>query len=97
MAAEEATNGVLLNRKGKERNIDPLRLFTSNHAFAYCYASDELLEWWAKNPRITFPEYERQMYESAPPEDEEPWVPPDEGEEPWASASQWGHDDETPF
>lgn len=66
MAAEEATRGALLNRKGIAAGIDTLRLFTSNRAFAYCYASEELIEWWAEHPRMTFPEYEKQMYEPEP-------------------------------
>ncbi|OZB81568.1 MAG: hypothetical protein B7X41_16760 [Microbacterium sp. 14-71-5] len=66
--AENATNGALLNAAGRRRRIDPMRLFLSNRAFAYCYASEELRDWWAEHPRITFPDYERQVYE-APPDD----------------------------
>ncbi|OZB80560.1 MAG: hypothetical protein B7X32_19130, partial [Microbacterium sp. 13-71-7] len=61
--AENATNGALLNAAGRRRRIDPMRLFLSNRAFAYCYASEELRDWWAEHPRITFPDYERQVYE----------------------------------
>ncbi|MGN7187556.1 hypothetical protein [Microbacterium enclense] len=68
IAAETATNGALLNQKGRRARIDPMRLFESNAAFAYCYASEELIDWWHSHPRMTFPEYERQMYDSVPHE-----------------------------
>lgn len=64
--AENATNGALLNADGRRRRIDPMQLFTSNHTFAYRYASEELRDWWAHHPRMTFPEYERQSYEAVP-------------------------------
>ena len=74
IAAETATNGALLNADGRARGIDPMRLFTGNHAYAYRYASEELRDWWAHHPRMTFPEYERQTYEAAP-DDYYDWEP----------------------
>ena len=62
-AAETACNGRLLNRRGEEAGIDPVRLFRSGPAFANAYASEELLEHWAKYPRPTFARYERQRFE----------------------------------
>lgn len=76
IAAETETNGALLNVKGRAAGIDPMRLFTGNRSFAYCYASEELVEWWETHPRMTFPDYERQMYEPEP--DPEEFIFPDD-------------------
>ena len=62
--AEEATNGALLNRRGQERGIDPYSLFTHNSTYFRAYASEELVEWFSRNPRLTFSDYERQMFSS---------------------------------
>lgn len=59
-AAETATNGRLLNRRGEAKGIDPMALFRSNQRFAEAYASEELREWWREHPRPTFAAYERQ-------------------------------------
>lgn len=64
--AEAATNGALLNPEAIRRGIDPLTLFTGNRYYARRWASEELLEWWERHPRMSFPEYERQVYEPAP-------------------------------
>lgn len=66
IAAETHTNGCLLNAEGRARGIDPMTLFIRNRAYAYRYASEELRDWWEQHPRVTFPEYERQMYEAVP-------------------------------
>lgn len=60
--AETACNGRLLNRRGLANGIDPLRLFKSNAAFAYTYASEELVAHWRVHPRPTFAAYEAQRY-----------------------------------
>ncbi|MFE5895901.1 phage minor capsid protein [Streptomyces sp. NPDC056488] len=52
-AAEEATNGYLLNRKGRERGVDPGSLFTGPARIAYAYASDELKAFWRQFERKT--------------------------------------------
>ncbi|MFD7068491.1 phage minor capsid protein [Streptomyces sp. NPDC059913] len=52
-AAEDATNGYLLNRKGRERGVDPGSLFTGPARIAYAYASDELKAFWRTTERKT--------------------------------------------
>jgi hypothetical protein len=53
-AAEQATNGYLLNAEGQRRGLDPLDLWRQNEAYARRWASDELKEWWDANGRMTF-------------------------------------------
>ncbi|WP_331757307.1 phage minor capsid protein [Streptomyces albidoflavus] len=52
-AAEDATNGYLLNRRGREQGVDPGSLFTGPARIAYAYASDELKAFWRKQERKT--------------------------------------------
>lgn len=59
MAAEEATNGAMLNARGREKGVDPFTLFMGNETRARAYASEELIEHWEKHPRITFAKFER--------------------------------------
>ncbi len=56
-AAEAATRGYLLNRRGRETNIDPTSLFTGPARIAYAYASDELKAFWRAHPRKTQQEF----------------------------------------
>lgn len=58
-AAEAATNGAMLNARGRERGIDPFSLFMGNQTRALAYASEELVEYWEKHPRVTFAMFER--------------------------------------
>lgn len=58
-AAYEATNGVLLNARGRAAGVNEARLFTAGGAFAAAYASRELREFWATTPRMTVTEFER--------------------------------------
>ncbi|AQY02059.1 hypothetical protein [Microbacterium foliorum] len=58
-AAEEATNGAMLNVRGREKGIDPFTLFMGNETRARAYASEELIEHWEAHPRITFAKFER--------------------------------------
>lgn len=60
MNAEDECRGVLLNREGKAKDIDPLSLFSGPAARARKYASEELKTWWARNGRITFAEWKFQ-------------------------------------
>ncbi len=53
LLAEAATNGYMLNREGKARDIDPVSLFTGPEARVRKYASPELIEWFEKHPRPT--------------------------------------------
>lgn len=59
-AAEEATNGAMLNARGRQKGIDPFSLFMGNENRALAYASEELVEHWQSHPRITFSQFERQ-------------------------------------
>ncbi|WP_416963100.1 phage minor capsid protein [Streptomyces sp. Agncl-13] len=57
LAAEDATNGYLLNAKAKAAGINPAELFTGPARIAYARASDELKEWWAQHGRLTQAEF----------------------------------------
>ena len=57
--ALEATNGVLVNAVGISLRIDGFTLFQSARKYSEKYASEELLDWWEKNPRLTLPEFEK--------------------------------------
>lgn len=65
-AAEEATNGALLNERGQARMIDPFSLFTHNHTYLLAYASPELVEWIKEHPRVTFADYEAALTDNEP-------------------------------
>lgn len=52
-AAGAATNGVMLNRRGKARGITELDIFTGNNVIFQAYASDELRDHLAAHPRTT--------------------------------------------
>lgn len=60
MAAEEATNGYLLNQRGRRAQVDAYSLFMGNEARALAYASEELRDWWRDHPRPVFARYERE-------------------------------------
>lgn len=88
--AETACNGRLLNRRGAAAGIDPIRLFKSNTAFAYAYASEELIEHWRTHPRPTFAAYEAQRLRDADALAEE--QPPACHERPvWCPVHGWQH------
>ena len=57
LAAEDATNGYLLNAKAKAAGINPAELFSGPARIAYARASDELKEWWAEHGRLTQAEF----------------------------------------
>jgi len=61
--AADACNGVLLNARGKRAGIDPYSLFIGNETRAHAYASEELVEWWASHPRLTWSAFEKQSVE----------------------------------
>lgn len=62
LAAERATNGRLLNRKGMAKKIDSTSLWRGTATRAYAYASDELKEHWARHPRVNFEEFEKRAF-----------------------------------
>jgi hypothetical protein len=53
VAAENATRGNMLNRKGRARDINPRALITSREENFRRYASDELMEYYATHHRPT--------------------------------------------
>lgn len=61
-----ATNGAMLNERGRMRGIHSFDLFTHNRTFFSAYASEELVEWRAKNPHLSFVEFERMMLDDEP-------------------------------
>lgn len=60
VAAEEATNGAMLNARGREKGIDAFTLFMGPEVRALAYASEELVEHWEQHPRVTYAKFERQ-------------------------------------
>jgi hypothetical protein len=62
-AAVDATNGNLLNARGKAAGIHGHTLFMGTTARAHAYASPELLEWWAVHGRLTFQAFAEQHLE----------------------------------
>lgn len=61
IAAEEASNGFLLNAAGVAAGIDPRELWGGNVERARRYASEELKRWWAERPRKTFTEFKAEL------------------------------------
>lgn len=62
--AETELNGVLLNQRGKRARIDAYSLFIGPEVRALAYASEELVEWWTRHPRLTFEQYEHTRVEA---------------------------------
>lgn len=67
LAAEEATNGYMVNKKGQRAGIDPKTLWEGSEARARKYASEELLDYWdgqgdvKGHRRYTLAEQRRQL------------------------------------
>ncbi|MBK6018515.1 phage capsid protein [Streptomyces sp. MBT53] len=57
LAAEDATNGYLLNKAARAAGHSPASLFSGPARIAYARASDELKEWWATHGRLTQAEF----------------------------------------
>ena len=53
VAAEDATRGNMVNRKGRARGINPRTLITGRESEFRRYASDELMEYYATHHRPT--------------------------------------------
>lgn len=62
LAAETACRTRLLNDRGERAGIDAMSLFSGPASRAKAYASPELIEWWQHHPRLTFEDFERQMF-----------------------------------
>lgn len=61
--ALEACGGVLVNTEGKAQHVDGYSLFTGPAIRAYRFASWELQQFWAENPRLSMNDYETQWIE----------------------------------
>lgn len=61
LAAEQETRGYLVNRKGQAEGIDPKSLFSGDRKRAMRYASEELLRFWASNPRLGYADFKAQV------------------------------------
>lgn len=57
LAAEEATRGNLLSKRGQRSGVDPRELFSGPASRARAYASEELKRWWQDHPRQTATEF----------------------------------------
>lgn len=57
LAAEQACRGHLLSKAGHTAGINPRDLWTGTTARAARYASEELLDFWDRHPRITRTQY----------------------------------------
>lgn len=71
LAAEQATNGHMVNPAGRDRRvkgkpdpISPRSLFSGPTARAGKYASPELLEFWETHPRLTLEQFTAQVTRS---------------------------------
>lgn len=56
--AVDDTNGAIFSAEGKRLGIDDMTLFTGR--LTRRYASEELLEWWTKHPRLTWTQFRAQ-------------------------------------
>jgi hypothetical protein len=61
LQAEQNTAGHMLSPAGRDARIDPRSLFTGPLARARKYASEELLRWWADNPRLDRTQFRAQL------------------------------------
>lgn len=64
--ASDDTSGALLNARGKSKGVDAFSLFSGNETRALAYASEELVEWWGKHPRMSYTAFERMWFQSPP-------------------------------
>lgn len=58
LAADADCKGVLLNRLGIAKGIDPYSLFEGPFSRVEKYASEELYQWFAEHGRITYGKFE---------------------------------------
>lgn|GEM_PF-1285401 len=61
-AAVDATNGVLLNARGRAEGVASPSLFLGPRSRAEAFASAELREFWSTHPRVTFAQFERDWW-----------------------------------
>jgi len=56
--AIDECDGVLLNRRGRRAGVSSFSLFMGPATRTRAYASEELLAFWSRDPRVTFEEFE---------------------------------------
>ncbi|MFD4918892.1 hypothetical protein ACFWNR_37530 [Streptomyces virginiae] len=62
LAAEDYTNGFMLNRQARAAGVDPISLFSGPAHVAYARASEDLIRFWEEvSPRITLAEFAEQV------------------------------------
>lgn len=66
LAAEAACNGYLLSAAGRNLVADPAALWPMARRLSDRYASEELRDWWADHPKMTFAEWQEQAREKRP-------------------------------
>lgn len=57
IAAEQATRGNMVNKKGRAKGVDPRSLWTAGDAARARYASEELRAYWDAHPIVTRREF----------------------------------------
>lgn len=62
-AAEEATNGYMVNARGQAKGWTGMAVFTGPPTVVQAYASDELKEHLAAHPRTSTRAFEAQWFE----------------------------------
>jgi hypothetical protein len=61
--ALDACGGVLVNAAGRRQHVDGYDLFTGPAVKAYRFASEELVDFWEANPRLSMNDFEAQWVE----------------------------------
>jgi predicted lipoprotein len=61
--ATEATNGVMLNKRGKAAGVSSYSLMFGPAVRVTAYASEELIEFFAHHNRITYAQFERAWFQ----------------------------------
>src|ERR1700677_554784 len=65
LAADALCRGSLLSKAGRAAGVSESSLWTGRRDVAMKYASEELRDFWAVNPRMTVTEYAAQLAEAA--------------------------------
>lgn len=63
-AADDELSGYLLNQRGTDAGIEAMTLFYGPAVRVKAYASEELVNWFQENGRMTFQEYEESRFQS---------------------------------
>lgn len=60
-AAEQATNGYMVNAAGRAKGVGDAQLFIADEAFVRKYATPELQEWFDQGNRVTLDEHRAEL------------------------------------